>query len=644
MMTRRRVSGLVLVAVLVVGVLAAVGGATAQPATTPDCATVVYETDGSGAVEVGSVEQLQCLGNDSTNTNVSDDFVQVADIDASATAEWDDGAGFDPIGGLQGPHRFTGTYDGQGHAIENLTVDRPNENRIGLFEYIWDGATIRNVTLTNATVAGDTRTGGIVGYVEGGTVANSTVSGTVTGGSSVGGLVGVLFNVEESPTQDPIWSEVAGAHARGNVTASDGRVGGLVGLNRGSVRDSYATARVTGNDDNPTGGLVGINGFEATISNAYAAGPVFGGEAGGVVGQTGDTLADAYWDVDVTGQQNATNIGSTGDTVAGRTTAELRGDSARNATTLDFASTWTVRDERQSGTRTVSYPFLVDNPQTPPPGLDSWQLRALSDLAVADEGASARIPVGSNESVAVNVTNTDTRAADVDVTLAIDERVTVTKTVTDVLPNATTRVTFQNATGSLDVGSYGVTVSSGNATASGNVTVTDLLFVDSYQPRTAAVVLDGTLTVDVTVRNVDSVERSATVPLVAENATVDTAALTLAAESTTTVPLAWDPFGVDWQPSSVDAQLSVVDLPPTTVSVVGPDVNDNGSPATDTTGDVRLEDLTGDGETDVFDVQLLFASLDSTLLETYPELFDFDGSGSGPVSVFDVQALFAAVE
>ena len=55
-------------------------------------------------------------------------FRQTADIDLSGYSNWV------PIG--NDSTGFTGTYDGAGHTVSNLTIDRASENFIGLFGYL----------------------------------------------------------------------------------------------------------------------------------------------------------------------------------------------------------------------------------------------------------------------------------------------------------------------------------------------------------------------------------------------------------------------------------------------------------------------------------------------------------------------------
>ena len=73
----------------------------------------------------------------------------------------------------------------------------------------------------------------------------------------------------------------------------------------------------------------------------------------------------------------------------------------------------------------------------------------------------------------------------------------------------------------------------------------------------------------------------------------------------------------------------------------GPDVTNNGNPSTDTTGDGKTNDVIGDGEFTIADVQELFNLIVSGKIENIEEADEyFDFTGSENVSIADVQALF----
>jgi uncharacterized protein YfaS (alpha-2-macroglobulin family) len=70
------------------------------------------------------------------------------------------------------------------------------------------------------------------------------------------------------------------------------------------------------------------------------------------------------------------------------------------------------------------------------------------------------------------------------------------------------------------------------------------------------------------------------------------------------------------------------------------DVNGDGQPATDTTGNGLLNNVDGDDEFTIFDVQALFNDLESPAVKNNPELFDFNEDSPPEVNIFDVQRLF----
>ncbi|WP_134670172.1 PKD domain-containing protein [Halorussus marinus] len=65
-------------------------------------------------------------------------------------------------------------------------------------------------------------------------------------------------------------------------------------------------------------------------------------------------------------------------------------------------------------------------------------------------------------------------------------------------------------------------------------------------------------------------------------------------------------------------------------------------PVTDPDGDGVYEDVNGDGEVDINDVQTAWTYRNSQTMTDNPDLFDFNGDGS--FGILDIQALFAQVE
>lgn len=72
-------------------------------------------------------------------------------------------------------------------------------------------------------------------------------------------------------------------------------------------------------------------------------------------------------------------------------------------------------------------------------------------------------------------------------------------------------------------------------------------------------------------------------------------------------------------------------------------LKDSFNPPTDLGQDGLYEDINGDGQRDVFDVQALFNNLDSDIVQNNSEEFNFSGGDSEEITIFDVQALFRSL-
>ncbi len=208
------------------------------------------------------------------------------DIDASATSTWNSNGsggyyGFTPIG--DPGYTFRGIFDGLGHTISGLTINRPGTNYVGLFGYT-NNTIIRNIGLVGGSVTGYDFVGGLVGF-NASSISNAYATGSVTGYNNVGGLVGY----------NDYSGGISNAYATGSVTGSN-TVGGLAGFNASSISNAYATGSVKG--DYEVGGLAGSN--LRSISNAYATGSVTGNfEVGGLAGFNLGSISNAYFDTTV---------------------------------------------------------------------------------------------------------------------------------------------------------------------------------------------------------------------------------------------------------------------------------------------------------------------------------------------------------
>ncbi len=227
--------------------------------------------------QISTVDQLKNI-----ELNLSAYYVLINDIDASSTSSWNSGAGFEPIG--NDSNQFSGSFDGQGHNITGLFIDRPSQDDVGLFGYTTSQSKIENTGLVDQNVTGSNNVGGLVGY-NFGDVSYCYATGTVTGSNNAGGLVGYNKGTLNQ------------CYTTGTAT---GRlyVGGLVGVNNDAVTQCYTTSNVSGSA--VVGGLVGGN--NGIINDCYSTGPVNGSViAGGLVGDNNGDVNYSYWDTETSG-------------------------------------------------------------------------------------------------------------------------------------------------------------------------------------------------------------------------------------------------------------------------------------------------------------------------------------------------------
>jgi hypothetical protein len=167
---------------------------------------------------------------DAVRDNVAGNHILMNDLD-SATAGYNElasptangGKGWQPIGDEFS--LFAGSFDGQGHEIVDLFIDRPDGHYVGLFSTVDEEGVIENVGVVNANVTGEYGVGGLAGF-NGGTVSNSYSTASVTGEEYVGGLAG-----DSTGT-------MSNCYFIGSVTGYED-VGGLMGYNNGPVSNSF---------------------------------------------------------------------------------------------------------------------------------------------------------------------------------------------------------------------------------------------------------------------------------------------------------------------------------------------------------------------------------------------------------------------
>ena len=362
---------------------------TRPPALTPAPIMAVspalrYDGDGDGLIEVSNLEQLDAIRYDLDGDGIPEDVAKdeyataypvsgeevvcnnnckgyelarpldfaTADSYASGavSAEWITGEGWRPIGGKDGyGGRFNALFDGNGHAIANLYVNRTTPAKeppaVGLFGYTGYSAVIRNTGIINASVAGMENVGGLAG-LNMGEIRDSYATGSVSGRRHhVGGLVGENEGAISGSHADVSMScseygefigglagrnegAISDSYAIGSVSCVNSRfLGGLTGGNWGTISGSYATGDIVG--DSHVGGLTGSLGPDGIIIASYATGEVTGGRGvGGLAGGSAGVIRGSYATGRVEGGSNVGGLAgsnSTGTVIASYATGSVSG-------------------------------------------------------------------------------------------------------------------------------------------------------------------------------------------------------------------------------------------------------------------------------------------------------------------------------
>jgi len=193
-------------------------------------------------------------------------FKMIADIEftdadfAEGGDFYNNGKGWEPIG-ISESTAFTGVFDGNGHVIKNLYINK--DNHTGLFAYAIN-STIKNLGIEDSNILASSyfNAGGIVGEAENSSIINCYNSGSI---SATG--FGVTY------------------------------VGGIAGYATDCIfTDCYNTGKISANANNGeffsvSGGIVGLLDG-GRLTNCYNTGDVFvisnrtvSAQAGGVAGE-----------------------------------------------------------------------------------------------------------------------------------------------------------------------------------------------------------------------------------------------------------------------------------------------------------------------------------------------------------------------
>jgi len=225
-----------------------------------------------------------------------------------------------PIGNYAGDTNsvFSGIFDGGGHTISNLTIDRPTRDYQGLFGRVSNGR-VENVGLDRVNVKGRDFVGGVAGVVHRGSVAGCYSTGTVTGaGEYTGGVVGAAFER----------GSVIGSYFAGTISG-ESYTGGVAGVvfDNSSVVNSYSTGVVSGKWS--VGGVAGLIFQKSSVVNSYSTAVVGGNNnVGGLAGAVYEEcvlIGSAALNLDVKG------VGKQVGRVAGNTSNAMLSNNVANS-------------------------------------------------------------------------------------------------------------------------------------------------------------------------------------------------------------------------------------------------------------------------------------------------------------------------
>ena len=231
---------------------------------------------------------------------------------------------------------FTGKFDGKKHTIKGLWISLSSIGNVGLFANIQGSSDNKRASVSNLFVniskkgiTGGSSVGGICGNLSYGNIENCMVTGDISGGGYVGGIVG---RNSDNHYNSSIISQCASS---GNITATKGYVGGILGYYYGScsIKNCYSIANVK-TEGSYSSSVYGI-GYSA--ENCYFA---------GTISDTGDVYpigvynTNSYYDSEktkISGKQGAL------------TTKQMKQQASFQG--WDFDNIWTIQEG-------VDYPKL----------------------------------------------------------------------------------------------------------------------------------------------------------------------------------------------------------------------------------------------------------------------------------------------
>jgi len=338
------------------------------------------------STEINNVTELQAISDD-----LAGDYILGNDIPCSGTA-------FTMLSGT-----FTGTLDGQGYSIKNLTITKSGtiaqtsalfDVNAGTISHVHLVDCVITVTSTNNRVWGAplvlnnsgaiedcsatgtvTCTGSVayVGYSDGaGLIVGNLGTGTITKSYSTVSVTVTGNKVEAAGFVCMNYGAISESYASGNATGTASNNAWAAGFvcendNGGTIDDCYARGNSTITGDTGTryvAGFIAQNAdFEGdVITNCYSSGTTTTtGTQGGFCAVNDKTITACFWDTETSG--DAASDGGTG-----KTTAQMKTQTTFTDASWDFVTIWEIiatsnggYPRLKGGSRCVCIPDVLDD-------------------------------------------------------------------------------------------------------------------------------------------------------------------------------------------------------------------------------------------------------------------------------------------
>ncbi len=239
---------------------------------------------GSGTINdpyhIATCQQLQ-------NINLHDSYLSAhfiltpGDVSTS-TIDCSGIANFTSLGDPDNGFSFNGRLNGNHKVIENLTINHPLQNEVGLFIEMVD-ATVRDLTFSNASTTGSQSVGTLAG-----SISNSAVVGVAVVNSQIGGYTNNIGGLGGTGYGDYFYADSidASSTVRGfNLVSYGATIGGIIG--QGSFTNIVKTssaARIQGREQ--IGGLAGYQDESSHVIDSIFTGQATSTEntIGGLIG------------------------------------------------------------------------------------------------------------------------------------------------------------------------------------------------------------------------------------------------------------------------------------------------------------------------------------------------------------------------